>query len=104
MADWKYTLKASSALRDAIDKDDPEKVLDALERAWIEIYHYVSDEDIYSDAEFNDDLDNINNERDNLYYYEDYDITYDDVIDNIDYLCNELYDFCDAERIWIDLK
>ena len=104
MANWKYTLKASSALRDAINKEDPEAVLNALERAWIEIYHYISDEDIYSNNEFNDDLDDINNERDNLYYYEDYDMTYDDVIDNIDYLCNELYDFCDAERIWIEVN
>ena len=104
MANWRYTLKASSALRDAINKEDPEAVLNALERAWIEIYNYISNEDIYSNTEFNDDLADIDNERDNLYYYEDYDMTLNDVIDNIDYLCNELYDFCDAERIWIDIK
>ena len=31
-------------------------------------------------------------------------MTLSDVIDNIDYLCNDLYDFCDANRIWIDVN
>ncbi len=103
MAEWKYTLKASSDLRDAIRNEDPNAVLDALEKAWMEIYFYLSDENIYDSSDLDDDLDNINNERDNLAYYEDYDMTLNDVIDNIDYLCNELYDFCDAERIWIEI-
>ena len=103
MAEWKYTLKASSDLRDAIRNEDPDAVLDALEKAWMEIYFYLSDENIYDSSDLDDDLDNINNERDNLAYYEDYDMTLNDVIDNIDYLCNELYDFCDAERIWIEI-
>lgn len=103
MAEWKYTLKTSSNLRDAIKNEDPEAVLDALEKAWMEIYFYLSDENIYDSSDLDNDLDNINNERDNLAYYEDYDMTLNDVIDNIDYLCNELYDFCDAERIWIEI-
>lgn len=103
MAEWKYTLKTSSDLRDAIRNEDPNAVLDALEKAWMEIYFYLSDENIYDSSDLDDDLDNINNERDNLAYYEDYDMTLNDVIDNIDYLCNELYDFCDAERIWIEI-
>lgn len=103
MAEWKYTLKTSSDLRDAIRNEDPDAVLDALEKAWMEIYFYLSDENIYNSSDLDNDLDNINNERDNLAYYEDYDMTLNDVIDNIDYLCNELYDFCDAERIWIEI-
>lgn len=103
MANWKYTLKTSSDLRDAIRNEDPNAVLDALEKAWMEIYFYLSDENIYDSSDLDNDLDNINNERDNLDNYEDYDMTLDDVIDNIDYLCNELYDFCDAERIWIEI-
>lgn len=103
MANWKYTLKNSSLLRNAIRNEDPKAVLDALERIWIEIYSHFDNENIYSNAELEDDLENINNERDNLDYYEEYDMTLEDVIENIDYLCNELYDFCDAERIWIDI-
>lgn len=103
MAEWKYTLKTSSDLRDAIRNEDPDAVLDALEKAWMEIYFYLSDENIYDSSDLDNDLDNINNERDNLAYHEDYDMTLNDVIDNIDYLCNELYDFCDAERIWIEI-
>ena len=104
MAQWAYTLKASSALRNAIANEDPSAVLDALEKAWIEIYSHIGDENLYSDTDLDDDLENINNERDNLEYYEDYDMTLSDVIDNIDYLCNDLYDFCDANRIWIDIN
>lgn len=103
MADWKYTLKNSSLLRSAIRNEDPKAVLDALERIWIEIYSHFDNEDIYSNAELEDDLEDIHNEKDNLDYYEEYDITLEDVIGNIDYLCNKLYDFCDAERIWIDI-
>ena len=95
MADWKYTLKNSSLLRSAIRNEDPKAVLDALERIWIEIYSHFDNEDIYSNAELEDDLEDIHNEE--------YDMTLEVVIDNIDYLCNKLYDFCDAERIWIDI-
>ena len=100
MAKWNYTLKNSSALRQAIHDEDPKAVLDALEKAWTEIHTQFEDEYDWSDLE--NDLEDINNERDNLDYYEDYDMSYDDVIDNIDYLVNNLYDFCDNMRIWIE--
>ena len=101
MANWKYRLKVGSDLREAISDENYEDVLKYLEKAWREINKQFPED--YEEDELNEDIADIANERDNLYYYEDYDMTYDDVIDNIDYLCNELYDFCDAERIWIEI-
>ena len=35
--------------------------------------------------------------------YEDYDLTIDEVEDNINYLLTNLYDYCDNTGIWIEL-
>lgn len=98
--EWKYTLEAGEDLRFAIDREDPEGVLDALEACFIEINQEFPEE--YTDEELSDDLDEITNIRDNLENYDEYEMVYDDVVDDIDYFTNELYDLCDALRIWVD--
>ena len=40
---------------------------------------------------------------DSLDNYEEYDMTMEDVIEEIDYLLDKFYDICDADDIFIDL-
>lgn len=101
MADWKYKLKNGKALRSAIDSEDYEAVLDALVDCWNELHRRFPDD--YDEQDLNDDLDDIENERDNLENYEDYDMAFEDVEDNINYILNNLYDFCDYKRVWIEI-
>lgn len=104
MTQWKYRLKSGLNLRQAIYDEDPKAILDALEKAWREIYAHFKFVDDLVDIAY--DLEDINNERDNLDYLDcfgDYTMTYDDVIDNINSLLNNLYDFCDSMGIWIEI-
>ena len=99
MADWKYRLKTAPGLREAIHKGNCEEVLNQLEAAWKEIHERFPDD--YEDPE--SDISDIENERDNLANHEDYGMTMEDVEENIDYLLNNLYDFCDNMKIWIEI-
>lgn len=101
MANWKYRLKTGSDLREAISDENYEDVLKYLEKSWREINKQFPND--YEEDELNEDIADIANERDNLYNYEDYDITMDDVEENINYLLTNLYDFCDNMGIWIEI-
>ena len=98
---WNYTLKCGRALRQAIKDEDPVEILTVLQQAWAEIHDNFPDE--YDEYDLESDLDDIENELDNVENYEDYDMTYEDVKNNIDYMLNNLYDFCDSFNIWIDM-
>lgn len=98
---WNYTLKCGKALRQAIDDENPAEILTILQQAWTEIHQNFPDE--YDENDLESDLDDIENELDNVENYEDYDMTYEDVEDNIDYMLNNLYDFCDSFSIWVDM-
>jgi len=100
MGQWKYTLKNGKALRAAIGEgDDYGKVLDALAACLKEINAKFPDD--YEDYELEEDLEDIENQRDNLENYADYDMTYEDVEDEINYLLDRFYDLCDGLRIWV---
>lgn len=100
MGQWQYTLKNGKALRAAIgEEDDYGKVLDALAACLKEINAKFPDD--YEDYELEEDLDDIENQRDNLENYADYDMTYEDVEDEINYLLDRFYDLCDGLRIWV---
>ena len=101
MSKWVYTLKNGKNLRDAISSEDPSRVLKELERCYDElnkVFPEYLDEDDYEDI-----LEDIENERDNLDNYDRYEMDYDEVMDNIDYLLDKLYDFCDDFNIWVEL-
>lgn len=101
MSKWVYTLKNGKNLRDAISSEDPSRVLEELERCYDElnkVFPEYLDEDDYEDI-----LEDIENERDNLNNYDRYEMDYDDVMDNIDYLLDKLYDFCDDFKIWVEM-
>ena len=101
MTNWKYRLKVGSDLREAINDENYEDVLKYLEKAWREINKQFPED--YEEDELNEDIADIANERDNLYNYEDYDMTIEDVEENINYLLSNLYDYCDNMGIWIEI-
>ena len=94
---WKFRLP--NDIHKAIKEEDPHNVLNALKDA-IDILKDKGIMDEYDYYEFSDD---IENQLDNADYYEDYDMTYEDVLDEIDYILSEFYDWCDANSVWIEL-
>ena len=101
MANWVYNLKNSKPLRQAIHDEDYNEVLDSLINCFTEINRRFPEE--YDSSDLDTDLEDIENVRDNLDNYEDYDMSFEDAIDGIDYMLNDLYDLCDALRIWIEI-
>ena len=101
MAKWKCTLKTGNALRQAIDSEDIEKVLDALKDCYLELNNAMPD--WFDEGDLEDKIADIDNEFDNLENYEDYDMTYDDVEENVDYLLETFYDICDDLKVWVGM-
>lgn len=99
MGRWKYTLKAGKALRAAIDAEDYESVIENLKSCWREIHDKFPEE--FDEYDLDDVLEELDNERDNVNNYADYDMTWEDVEDNINCQLDNLYDFCDAFTIWV---
>lgn len=89
MADWRYSLKCGTELREAIHDEDYDRILDNIETAWKEIHKRFPDE--YEDYELECDLEDLEAVRE--YPSEE----------EIDYLLSNLYDYCDATRIWVAL-
>lgn len=102
MGKWEYKLNSGVTLRDAIDANSKEETLNALRKCYQEIHEKIPDD--YDDDDLDDDIADIDNELDNLENYEDYDMTLDDIEDNINGLLNKFYDYCDAFKIWVGLN
>lgn len=98
---WKHTLKNGKKLREAISDDDNIQTLEALRECYKEINRIMSS--AFNDADLEDVLYEIDNQLDNCENYEDYDMTEDDVQDEINYMLRQFYDLCDYLRIWVDL-
>ena len=97
---WVYTLKAGKSLRSAIESEDAEDTIQQLKSCWREINEKFPEE--FDEYDLDEVLEDLDNERDNVLNYEDYDMTYEDVEDDINYYLNDLYDFCDAYNIWVE--
>lgn len=89
MANWRYTLKCGTELREAIRDEDHDRILENIEIAWKEIHKRFPDE--YEDYELYSDLEDIAC------------VMEDPSEEEIDYLLSNLYDYCDATRIWVEL-
>ena len=90
MAKWVYKLRNGRALRDAIHRNQIQKVLTILKDSYKELL----------DMGFIDDYDY---ER----YTEDFDMYVDDdeyLMENIDYELDEFYDLCDNLGVWIPIE
>ena len=101
MATWNFKLKSGKALRQAIDSEDIVDILTALEDCWREIHEKMPDD--YDENDLENDLDEIENQLDNAENYDDYDMSEEDVREEVDYLLDQFYDFCDNVRIWVEL-
>ena len=99
---WNYTLKNGKALRRAIENEDNVEVLNLLKKCYEEINNFLPD-DLYDENDLYNDISEIDNQLDNCENYADYDMTYEDVTDEIDYLLQNFYDLCDANKIWVEL-
>ena len=97
MANWKFHLP--NTLRKNIEDGNSLEVLKTLEQ-YVET---LNAEEIMDDQDYYDWIGDIDNQVDNYYNYEDYDMTEEDVEDEIDYLLDKFYDFCDAYRVFIDI-
>lgn len=101
MSRWKYHIKNGKKLRKAINDDNKIQTLEALKECYKEINRIMVS--VFDDDDLEDILSEIDNQLDNCENYEDYDMTEDDVQDEINYMLRNFYDFCDDWRIWIDL-
>lgn len=94
---WKYNLP--NTIRRDIEDESYEGVCNTLISYVEQLYNDgIMDEDDYEEF-----LDDINNQLDNLENYEDYDMTEEDVVDEIDYILNDFYDWCDANGVFIEI-
>lgn len=101
MSRWKHHIKNGKKLRKAINDDNKIQTLEALKECYKEINKIMVS--VFDDDDLEDILSEIDNQLDNCKNYEDYDMTEDDVQDEINYLLRQFYDFCDDWRIWVDL-
>lgn len=101
MRKWKYKLITGKALREAISEDSNEATLAALKTCYKEIHRAMPD--WYDEDDLENDCAEIDNQLDNCENYFDYDMTEDDVQDEINYMLRRFYDFCDDNSIWIGL-
>ena len=92
MSKWNYTLKSGKRLRESINADNYEAVLNCLLQCWDEIEHMsrnLPSCDIYV-IEIEDLLEDMTDGA--------------LVVDSdIDILLDELYDYCDDNHIWVDI-
>lgn len=100
MAEWRYIIKNGKALKNAAEALEVEKILDILVKCWKEIYEQFPDE--YDKIDLENNLDDIEREADNLQYFEDYDLTYEEVVDNINDLVKDLNYYCKLSNIFVD--
>ena len=98
---WKHILKNGKNLREAINDDDNVQTLEALKECYKEINRIMLP--AFDDDDLENILSEIDNQLDNCENYEDYDMTEDDVQDEINYMLRQFYDLCDYLRIWVDL-
>ena len=102
MSKWKFKINNGVLLRDAIEDDNNAETLNMLRKCWSEIHEIIPD--VYTQDELEDDIADIENQLDNLENYEDYGMTIEDCQDEINWLLEKFYDYCDDMGIWVGLK
>lgn len=98
MGKWVYTLKSGKGLRQAINNDDQLAVLTSILSCIDEIRAFSRYNIIYIKHE--DVLDMLEIEAQDLIH--EADLTSIDE-DEINYLLDDFYDFCDDNYIWVDI-
>lgn len=99
MANWRYKLKHGTALREAIDNEDYELVISELKECFKELHAAIPED--YDEDDLERDIADI---EDFEYMVESIEDENDeeDLINEIDSKLNDLYDLCDALRVWVE--
>lgn len=85
MANWQYTLKCGKRLRGAIENENAEAVIVLVQEAYDELL----EQKLIDDSDYES-------------YTADFDLYDEDVDeDTADWELDNLYDLCDALRVWI---
>lgn len=103
MRQWKYTLKNSKALRNAINNENYLEILKELIKSYKQIVKIEIKDGIISMSEEEDTLNDYIFDIQNYIDYELMDIENINQEDDINYFLNDLYDLCDNLNIWISL-
>ena len=98
---WEHTLKSGRALRAAIRSEDARKILEALQKAYAELYTICPD--CYDETDMEEIRSDIDSVFDDIENYSEYDMTYDDVVDNVDWLLDRFYNDCDDLNVWVEI-
>lgn len=99
---WKYNLYTGSALRKCIREEDTKGILETLKKCYKEIHKVMPD--WYDEDDLENDIEDIDNELDSYINMEEYDdLTEEDIEDNVNYLLDKFYGFCDSCNIWVGL-
>ena len=101
MANWKYVLKTSSDLKDALSNKKYEDILEYLKQSWSEIYHTFPN--FFDWDDLRSSVSAIMVEEDKILNYQKYNLTEDDIDKIINYLVNELIDYCKPMLILVDI-
>lgn len=103
MRQWKYTLKNSKELRNAINNENYLEILKELIKSYKQIVKIEIKDGIISMSEEEDTLNDYISDIQNYIDYELMDIENINQEDDINYFLNDLYDLCDNLNIWISL-
>lgn len=98
---WEHTLKSGRTLRDAIHSGDARKILEALQKAYAELYTICPD--CYDENDMEEIRSDIDSVFDDIENYSEYDMTYDDVVDSVDWLLDRFYSDCDDLNVWVEI-
>jgi len=98
---WKYKIDSelSKKLRDSIDDENYEVLRECLKAIWGYIHEILPEE--FDEDELEEKINDI--DFLDIEPNEEIDLSQEDVEDNWNYELNDLYDFCDAFNIWIEI-
>lgn len=99
MANWRYKLKHGAALRKAIADEDYELVISELKECFKELHTAIPED--YNEDDLECDIADIEDFEYMVEYIED-EGDEEDLINEVDSKLNDLYDLCDALRVWVE--
>lgn len=103
MRQWKYTLKNSKSLRNAIKNENYLEILKELIKSYKQIVKIEIKDGIISMSEEENTLNDYISDIQDYIDYELIDIENTNQEEDINYFLNDLYDLCDNLNIWISL-
>lgn len=103
MREWKYTLKNSKELRQAIKEENYLEVLKSLIKGYRQIVKIEIKDGFIESSEEEETLQNYISDIQDYIDYELMDIENINKEEDINDFLNDFYDYCDSLRIWIKL-